>query len=238
MHRFMAWVRMFCLMWLGVITLIWIASYLLVHVDLVLDRLTHTASAANHTHTLADDLVVFDALVGDSYEIFITDQRCGATRQLTNHFGNDRFPALSPDGTQVAFVSWRDGNSEIYIMDLAREMTFNLSHCPGQDVLPVWSPDGTLLAYTSRSVGNSDVFIADVSRRLTQNLTRNPAYDGLPQWSADGQWLVFTSNREGRHAQYGVDLAGHTLVRHGPQDILLDTQNASNMSNIEELMPG
>ena len=42
-------------------------------------------------------------------------------RQLTSHSDIDRFPSWSPDGTQIAFNSNRDGNREIYVLDLQLE---------------------------------------------------------------------------------------------------------------------
>ena len=41
----------------------------------------------------------------------------GVTR-LTDNAAADYSPAYSPDGSRIAFVSNRDGNSEIYVMDL------------------------------------------------------------------------------------------------------------------------
>ena len=37
--------------------------------------------------------------------------------RLTNAAGADTSPAWSPDGSQIYFVSNRDGNAEVYVMD-------------------------------------------------------------------------------------------------------------------------
>jgi Tol biopolymer transport system component len=48
--------------------------------------------------------------------------------------------AWSPDGTTIAFASWRDGNYQIYFMDPdgtnPRRITINAS----DDMWPSWAP--------------------------------------------------------------------------------------------------
>lgn len=61
----------------------------------------------------------------------------------------DTAPALSPDGTQVAFMSRRDGNWEIYIVNVDGSGLQRLTNNSAQDGLPTWSPDGKLLAFLS-----------------------------------------------------------------------------------------
>src|SRR3712207_7269861 len=48
-------------------------------------------------------------------------------RNLTKNAALDRFPAVSPDGTKIAFTSLRDGNLEIYVMNADGSNQTNLS---------------------------------------------------------------------------------------------------------------
>ncbi len=73
----------------------------------------------------------------------------GNVRRLTYQSGNDFYPALSPDGSRVAFVSERDGNAEIYLVNVDGTGETRLTYEPGEDRLPSWSPDGRHIAFNS-----------------------------------------------------------------------------------------
>ena len=51
----------------------------------------------------------------------------GAIRRLTNDSDWDWKPSWSPDGTQIAFSSSRDGNYEIYVPTFRKEPRYELS---------------------------------------------------------------------------------------------------------------
>ena len=73
----------------------------------------------------------------------------GQTR-LTNNAAGDYYPAWSPDGARIAFVSTRDGNRQIYVMNADGSNQTRLTFVSSVDDDPSWSPDGTqfALAYT------------------------------------------------------------------------------------------
>jgi Tol biopolymer transport system component len=56
--------------------------------------------------------------VDDNIEIFVLDVETGERANLTNHPARDVWPAWSPDGSTIAFVSERDNpKGDIYLMD-------------------------------------------------------------------------------------------------------------------------
>jgi Tol biopolymer transport system component/imidazolonepropionase-like amidohydrolase len=95
--------------------------------------------------------LVFSAL-GHLYELPVTG---GATTQLTFGPSYDFDPAISPDGTRVAFASNRDGSgSNIFVLDRASKLVTQVSR-EVEAGRPVWSPDGATIAYV-RNLARED----------------------------------------------------------------------------------
>ncbi len=91
------------------------------------------------------------------------------TRRLTNHPGNDRDPAWSPESGRIAFYSDRDGNNDIYVMDADGGNVRNLTRHPANEYHPTWSPDGTRIAFSSDRDGTGEIY--DNERRRQQCAT-------------------------------------------------------------------
>jgi Flp pilus assembly protein TadD len=78
--------------------------------------------------------------------------------QLTTH-PEDTAPAAS--GSQVAFMSNRDGNWEIYVVNRDGTGLRRLTRSAANDGLPTWSPDGETLAFVSDEGGIWAVWAVD-----------------------------------------------------------------------------
>ncbi|PJF32724.1 MAG: S9 family peptidase [Phototrophicales bacterium] len=81
--------------------------------------------------------------------LWISPIRGGKARQLTRS-GKDSQPRWSPDGTQLAFVSGRDGKPQIYLLPMtvggeARPLTSMMNGATA----PAWSPNGDYIAFLS-----------------------------------------------------------------------------------------
>lgn len=142
-------------------------------------------------------LIAFSARIDNNWDIYAVDPATGTRIRLTADLSEDRFPAFSPDGTQLAFASNRSGHWNLYLL-AADGMVTTLTDDPAYDGAPSWSPDGGQIAFESMRAGNLDVWLLDVLTGEPTNLTADsPRADGMPAWSPDGTQIAFTSWRNG-----------------------------------------
>lgn len=76
--------------------------------------------------------------------------------RLTDGEGDDREPAVSPDGTRIAFSSDRGGTYDIWLHDLETGGLTQLTSALGNESEPAWTPDGAALVYVATPEGASD----------------------------------------------------------------------------------
>ena len=109
--------------------------------------------------------------------------------------GSARF---SPDGSRIAFVSFRSGGPELWVAgrDGSGLQQITSLGAPGLFV-GGWSPDGTRIAFEAAVDGNTDVYFVGTDGGRLHQLTAESSIDGVPSWSGDGQWIYFASTRAG-----------------------------------------
>ena len=109
--------------------------------------------------------------------------------------GMEVMPALSPDGSQVAFV-WTGGsagataaNRDIYVKQIDTGAMLRLTTDPASDSAPSWSPDGTEIAFVRDS---RDVVIIPAIGGPERRVLSFKGPSGLPvTWTPDGTALVY-----------------------------------------------
>ncbi len=122
-------------------------------------------------------------------------------------------PAWSPDGRQIAYVSFATGRSNIIVQDLYTGQNRVVSSSRGINGAPAWSPDGRHLAVSLSRTGSPDIWIIDLETNQRKQLTDHWSINTEPVWSKDGQEIVFTSDRAGRPQLYRMDADGSGMER-------------------------
>ena len=98
-------------------------------------------------------------------------------------------PAISPDKSEIAFVS---GGDIWTVPAKGGEARLLVSH-PATESRPLYSPDGKQLAFTSTRTGAGDIYVLTIATGETKRLTHSDTPDMLDAWSPDGKWLYFES---------------------------------------------
>jgi TolB protein len=109
-------------------------------------------------------------------------------RQITSHPAWDGEPALSPDGSLIAFVSERSGNKDLWLVDARGGEPLQLTTEEGSDHSPAWYPDGCCIAFVSDRTGESAVWKLP---RLGGSATLLLADATDPAISPDGTRIAF-----------------------------------------------
>jgi Tol biopolymer transport system component len=105
-------------------------------------------------------------------------------QQLTDTDAHDAFPAWSPDGSRIAFISNREGggNWEIYVMDADGGNQERLTYTDAIEGPPSWSPDGTQIAFESDRDGDFEIYVMAADGTDVRPLTDNSVQDRNPDW--------------------------------------------------------
>ncbi|HEY0068543.1 MAG TPA: hypothetical protein VGE04_01090, partial [Chloroflexia bacterium] len=131
---------------------------------------------------------------------------------LTNNPADDRDAAYSPDGSKIAFSSFRDaGDQEIYVMNNDGSSPVRLTNSPGPDFAPSWSPDGSRIVFVSkRNTLSEDLYVMNANGTGQLNITQAAGIDLDPSWGANDR-IVFSSNRSGTTQVYTINPDGTGL---------------------------
>ncbi len=120
-------------------------------------------------------------------DVYSIDVESGELTRLTDDPARDEYPALSPNGTKIAFTRQQDGVVDIYVMNADGAGVIQLTRGEGEGFRPAWSPDGTKIAFER----NAHIYVMNADGTGVMRLTEGPAEDGEPAWSPDGTKIAF-----------------------------------------------
>lgn len=173
--------------------------------DIIFEKLTGVRGAFD---TRIAYITVKKTPKGKRYSLQIADAD-GFNAQVLLDSGEPLMsPAWSPDGRQLAYVSFEAKNSAVWIQDVLTGKREKIAANPGINSAPAWSPDGTKLALTLSKEGDPEIFVLHLSGRSLQRITNDRSIDTEPVWSPDGSRLAFTSDRGGGPQIYEVGAQG------------------------------
>ena len=135
-------------------------------------------------------------------------------------------PAISPDGTQLAYVGDKDFTLNMFLRSLeeGKEKTSKIVESGSStsyeslryfDTAMNWSPDGTKFSFVAKAGANEAIYIVNAKKKKVVKKLTFPKLTGLaaPSWSPDGNRLIFAGLDGGRTNLFIVHEDGTNLVR-------------------------
>lgn len=122
-------------------------------------------------------------------------------------------PAWSPNGKQLAYVSFENGRAQVYISNVQTGRRHLVSSYPGINGAPAWSPNGRKLALVLSKSGSPKIYVMNLANKKLTQLTFGASIDTEPSFSPDGRSLLFTSDRGGSPQIYQINLASKQVSR-------------------------
>jgi Tol biopolymer transport system component/C-terminal processing protease CtpA/Prc len=102
-----------------------------------------------------------------------------------------RYPAISPDGQQIAFAF----EGSLFVVPVTGGPARVLVDDGHRSFAPVWSPDGKRIAYASDAHGNFDVYVIDAQGGNTRRLTTHSSNEVPVGFTPDGKEVLFSAHR-------------------------------------------
>jgi tricorn protease len=138
--------------------------------------------------SLHGDTLVFTA-EGDLWRV---GAEGGVAQRLTSHPAEESRPALSPDGTRVAFSARYEGPAEVYVMPLEGGLPRRLTWEGGSALVVGWTPRGDVLYATRRfaTLPDTQLVSVDPGTGRREVLPLAQASDGT--YGPAGTTLFFT----------------------------------------------
>ena len=117
-------------------------------------------------------------------------------------------PAWSPDGRELAYVSFETRKAVIWVQDMASGTRRQVANYKGTNSAPAWSPDGRELAVTLSRDGGSQIFMMGRDGSNARRVSQGSAINTEATFAPDGKTLYFVSDRGGSPQIYKQAVAG------------------------------
>ena len=157
--------------------------------------------------------VAFVTKAGSRYTLRVADADGEGGQVAVNSPEPIISPSWSPDGKQLAYVSFEKQKAVVYTQDAASGARRVVADFRGSNSAPAWAPDGQQLAVTLSRDGGSQIYLIGRDGGNPRRLTTSSAIDTEPVFAPDGSRLYFVSDRGGSPQIYRIGLTGGAVER-------------------------
>jgi Tol biopolymer transport system component len=144
-------------------------------------------------------------MAGTASDIWLINLERGTQIRLTDDPAGDLYPAWSPAGDRIIFVSTRNGQTSIY-QKLANGSAVEEPLVSSAELKynPSFSPDGKFIVYSQLNPKtNVDVYTASTgSDKKVEPFCQTNFIEAQPRVSPNGRWMAYISNETGQFEVY------------------------------------
>jgi len=141
-------------------------------------------------------------------DLYAVDYDGAGEMKLTANRTLNISPSWSPDGSEIAFTSYRQGTQGLYSLNTRTGSVRPIIELDGLNFGADWHPDGQELLLALSRGGNPEIYRISPEGRIIKRLTVSKSIEISPSWSPNGRELVFTSDRTGTPQLYIIDDEG------------------------------
>jgi eukaryotic-like serine/threonine-protein kinase len=131
---------------------------------------------------------------------------------VTDGFGGDLDPTISPDGMRLVFTSSRAGNRHLWTARVDGAEARPLTSGNTFDERPSFSPDGQQIAFVSDRSGQRTIWIISADGGAPRKVADVGVLGSLT-WSPDGRRIAFSAGADDRPGLWTVSVADGQVVR-------------------------
>jgi Tol biopolymer transport system component len=164
--------------------------------------------------TAAAGKVAFASDRGGARGVWLHDLATGAEARVEVGDLRPALPALSPDGTRLAFEGRAPGatTSDVWVVPLAGGPAIALTDDPRDDTGPAWSPDGSTLYFVSARTGAYELFSTPAGGGPATQLTTGSRVIGRPTAAAGALYHARTRAGSAATEVVRLDLSTRELT--------------------------
>ncbi len=177
-------------------------------------------SSENYRPTASGDTVTYTSYRTGEPSLYSVAVTGGMETSLDSLPYPTMEPALSADGSHLAFVSAISGQNKIWTSTGAglnpTAVTAFLGTTSVDEENPTWSPAGDALVYVTTQYGNAELVELTLASSKETPLGDGTTTDVDPAWSPDGKTLAFASTRDGDVGIFLYTFASGSVTRLSP----------------------
>lgn len=182
------------------------------------DNPREVSATADDTATVAfaarcglRDRIVFYSYQDGNDELYVMGADGSNPTRLTETEADEREPAVSPDGSYIAY--WTTVSRLIYVMEADGSNPTAIAGSEYPSWAPAWSPDGSQIAFATFRDSVFGLYVMDADGSNPRAVLIDEDQIDGPDWSPDGSQIAFRADGDGDGEVYVIGVADANLRR-------------------------